>query len=78
MHKFGGREITSAIVRFYLIYYFRYFLLCATLGEGELYWSCIGSSVAYRNHSFYQRLRFLGVDLCLWMGNNGVVLSMVK
>jgi hypothetical protein len=37
-----------------------------------------GYDVASWNHSFYQRLRCSGEDLCLWMGENGVALSMVK
>jgi len=38
----------------------------------------VGFSEASQNHSFCQRLRCLGVDLCLWLGDNGVALSMVK
>jgi hypothetical protein len=37
-----------------------------------------GFDVASRNHSFYQRLRCSGEALCLWMGDNGATLSMVK
>ena len=76
MRKFGGGRV--AVVQFYLVQSFWYFLLCTTLGEFALSWSSIGSSVASQNHSLCQILRCSGVDLCLWMGDNGVALSMVK
>jgi hypothetical protein len=43
-----------------------------------LSWLSVGSGVASWNHSFCQRLRCSGVALCLWLGDNGVALSMVK
>jgi hypothetical protein len=77
VRKFGGAE-AATIVWFYLVQYFWYFLLCATLGESALSWLSVGSGVASWNHSFCQRLRCLGVDLCLCLGDNGVAMSMVK
>jgi hypothetical protein len=38
----------------------------------------VGSSVASWNHSIYQRLWCSGVAAFLWLGDNGVALSMVK
>jgi hypothetical protein len=43
-----------------------------------LSWLSVGYGVASWNHSFCQRLRCSGVALCLWLGDNGVALSMVK
>jgi hypothetical protein len=78
MCKFGGGETTVAIIQFSLFESFWYFVLCTTLGEGALSWLSIGYGMASWNHSFCQRLRCSGVDLCLWLGDNGVALSMVK
>jgi hypothetical protein len=52
--------------------------LCTTLGKGALSWLSVGYGVASWNHSFCQSLRCSGVALCLWLGDNGVALSMVK
>jgi hypothetical protein len=41
-------------------------------------WLFVGSSVASWNNSFCQRLRCSKVGLCLWLGDNGVALFMVK
>jgi hypothetical protein len=41
-------------------------------------WLSIVYGVASWNHYFCQRLRCSWVALCLWLGNNGVALSMVK
>jgi hypothetical protein len=60
MCKFGGGGAV-VVVRFSLVQSFWYFLLCATLGEGALSWSSVGSGVASRNYSFCQRLRCSGV-----------------
>jgi hypothetical protein len=62
MRKFGGGATSAVVVRFSLVQYFWYFLLCTTLGEGALSWSFVGSGMASQNHSFCQRLRCLGVD----------------
>jgi hypothetical protein len=78
MCKFGGGETTTVVVQFSLFQYFWYFLLCATLGEGVFSWLSVGYGVASWNHSFYKRLRCSGVALCLWLGDNGVELSMIK
>jgi hypothetical protein len=78
MCKFGGGATTTAVVWFYLVQSFWYFLLCVTLGESALSWLSIGFGVASWNHSFFQRLRCSGAALCLCLGDNGVALSMVK
>ena len=75
--RFGG-PVVAAVVQFSLFQSFWYFLLCTILGEGVLSWLFVGYGVASWNHSFCQRLRCLGVALCLWLGDNGVALSMVK
>ena len=62
----------------FILFSFSGTLLCATLGESALSWLSVGYGVASWNHSFYQRLRFSGEALCLWLGENGVALSMVK
>jgi hypothetical protein len=38
----------------------------------------IGYGVASWNHYLCQRLRCSGEALCLWFGDNGVALTMVK
>jgi hypothetical protein len=43
-----------------------------------LSWLFVGYGVASWNHSFFQRLRCSGLALCLWLGDIGVELSMVK
>jgi hypothetical protein len=45
MCKFGGGATATAVVQFSPFQYFWYFLLFATLGEGEFSWLSIGSSV---------------------------------
>jgi hypothetical protein len=69
MHKFGGEGEAVAVVRFSLVQSFRYFLLCATLGEGAFSWSSVGSgeiSLIRLIKIFSTILLLLRADLILW------------
>jgi hypothetical protein len=74
----GGELQLLAVVTWSLVYGLDFLLGALALERGTLPWLAIGSSVCFQNYSSLSRLRCSGVALCLWLGDNIVILSMVK
>ena len=55
-----------------------YMIGTLALERGMLPWLAIGSSDCFQTYSVYQGYGAQGWPLCLWLGENIVILSMVK